>query len=233
MGNGCVCFKNICYQYQDVKLDSLLEGHIQNEDKNENENDQLEVTNLYNIVKYFNEGEKEINTKIEKRNVKRIISHKKAKNFKSYNNMGDSKYELMLKRLLEQKKIERKGPKRRKSLRTNNNSNIKKLIKEVIEENEKNIKENRNKEKNKNKTLDNTKRESILLNYKDKKNISQARQSFNITKYEHKKIKKNFDETEINNGFLLNEIKNINNSISNYISDANYTCVPKNNSPKK
>ena len=135
----------------------------------------------------------------------------------------------MLKRLLEQKKIKRKGPKRRKTLRPNNNSDIKKIIKEVKEENEKNKKENKNNDKN----LDNSKRESILLNYKDKKNINHARQSFNITKYEHQKIKSIFDDTEINSGYLLNEIKNINNNISNYISDANYVCLPKNKSPKK
>jgi hypothetical protein len=98
MGNGCFCLKNVSNQFNDVKLDSLLE------EQNDIEKDQLEATNLFNIVKYFNEGEKEINIKIEKRNVKRILSHKKAKNFKSYNVAGDSKYELMLKRLLEQKK---------------------------------------------------------------------------------------------------------------------------------
>ena len=108
MGNGCICFQNICYQYHhDIKLDSLLEEQNQND----RENEYLELTNFYNIAKYFNEGEKEINIKLEKKNLKRIISHKKAKNMKSYNNTGNSKYELMLKRLLEQKKIERKGPK--------------------------------------------------------------------------------------------------------------------------
>ena len=137
MGNGCVCLKNICSHYKDVKLDSLLEDQIQND----GENEQIEATNLYNIAKYFNEGEKEINSKIEKKNIKRIISHKKAKHLKSYNNVGDSKYELMLKRLLEQKKIERKGPKRRETLRINNNKNAIKLINEVIEDNKKDNKQ--------------------------------------------------------------------------------------------
>ena len=226
MGSGCICLRNTTYQYEDIKLDSLLEEHI----KNSKENDQLEVTNLYNIVRYFNEGEKEINTKIEKKNIKRIISHKKAKHMKSYNYTGDSKYELMLKRLLEQKKIERKGPKRRKTLRANNNTEIKNLIENIIIENVKNENE---KSKNKNKII-NDKRESILLNYKDKKKINNpGRQSFNITKYEHKKIKNNFDETEITSEMILNDIKNINNSTSNYISDANYICIRKNFSPKK
>jgi hypothetical protein len=225
MGNGCFCLKNVSNQFNDVKLDSLLE------EQNDIEKDQLEATNLYNIVKYFNEGEKEINTKIEKRNVKRILSHKKAKNFKSYNVAGDSKYELMLKRLLEQKKIERKGPKRRKTLRVNNNKNIAKLINEVIEENKNNKKEDDNVAVDNSNNLDLSKKESILLNYRDKSNLH-MRQSLNITKFEHKIIENNFEETEINNGQILNDIKNLNNA-SNYISDANYACLPRKSVQKK
>ena len=220
MGNGCICLKNVSYLYNDVQLDSLLE------EQNDIEKDQLEVTNLYNIVKYFNEGEKEIITKIEKKNVKRILSHKKAKNFKSYNVAGDSKYEQMLKRLLEQKKIERKGPKRRKTLRINNNKDVTKLIMEVIEENQNNEKEESNDSEDNSNILDLSKKESILLNSNDKSNLL-MRKSFNITKFEHKKIENNFGETEINNGqIFLNDIKNLNN-VSNYISDANYACLPR------
>ena len=227
MGNACICLKNMSNHLNDVKLDSLLEDQIQND----LEKDQLEVTNLYNIAKYFNEGEKEINKKIEKKKVKRILSHKKAKIFKSYNVAGDSKYELMLKRLLEQKKIERKGPKRRKTLRVNNNKNIAKLIMEVVEENKNNKKEDNNADVENSNNLDLSKRESILLNYKDKSNL-QMRQSFNIGKFGHKKIKNNFEETEINNGQILNDIKNLNNA-SNYISDANYACLPRKSVQKK
>jgi hypothetical protein len=58
------------------------------------------------------------------------------------------------------------------------------------------------------------------------------RQSLNITKFEHKKIENNFEETEINNGQILNDIKNLNNA-SNYISDANYACLPRKSVQKK
>ena len=228
MGNGCTCFQNVCYNNNDIIMDSNLEDQIQND----LEKDQLEVTNLYNIVRYFNEGEKEINTKIEKKNIKRIMSRKKAKNTKSFNNTGDLKYELMLKRLLEQKKIERKGPKRRETLRKNNNNNFIKLINEVIEENDKNRQLNKNKEINENKNSDSSKKETILLNYIDKRQLRHMRQSLNLNKFDHKKIKNNFKETEINNVQILNEIKNLNNS-SNYISDANYACIPRNISTKK
>lgn len=227
MGNGCICLKNMSNQYNDVKLDSLLEEQIQND----LEKDQLEVTNLYHIVKYFNEGEKEINTNIEKKKVKKILSHKKAKNYKSYNVSGDSKYELMLKRLLEQKKIERKGPKRRKTLRQNNNKDVTKLILEVIEENKNNKKEDSDAALDNSNNIDLSKRESILLNYRDKSNLN-MRQSFNITKFDHKKIENNFEESEINNVQILNDIKNLNN-VSNYISDANYACLPRKSVQKK
>ena len=223
MGNGCICLQNICYRYQDIKIDSLSEEQIQND------KEQLEVTNLFHIVKYFNENEKEINTKIDEKILKRLLSHKKAKHFKSYTKKGDSAYELMLKRILEQKNIERKGPKRRKTLRINNNNEILKLIENVIEENKK-IEKDYN-ENIKEIVIDNTKKESLLLNYKDKKKLIN-RQSVNINKFNIKKIKNNFEETEINNFLLINEIKNINNN-SYYISDANYTCKPRKNSPKK
>lgn len=222
MGNGCICIKNICNQYQDIKLDSLLEEQI----LNDKDNEQLEATNLYHIVKYFNEGEKEINTKIEKQKVRRILSHKKAKHLKSYNKKGDSKYELMLKRILEQKNIERKGPKRRKTLRINNNKDLINLIENVIKENENNKTVN---DKNQNQNIDNTKNESILLNHKDKKNLIN-RQSVNINKFEQRKIRNDFEETEISNSIMLNDK---NNNISIYISDANYACLPRNYSPKK
>ena len=219
MGNGCMCLQNI--NYQDVQLDTLLEKHM----KNINDNEQLEVTNLYTIAKYFNEGEREINTKIESKNIKRMISHKKAKERKSYNIKGDSKYELMLKRLLEQKKIERKGPKRRSSIRIDNNEEITKLIEDVVKENEK---------KSRSIGLEKTKRESILLNNKEKKELNHSRQSFITKKFEHKKIKNNIEETEINCGNLFNDIKNINiTTNSNYISDANYTCLLRDNSQIK
>ena len=226
MGNGFICKVNICYQ-QDIKIDSVQEGiKLESllEDQNQNEKEQLEATNLYNIVKYFNESEKDINTKKEEKKVKRLLSHKKAKHFKSYNKKGDSKYELMLKRILEQKNIERKGPKRRKTLRINNNDEIIKIVDNVIEDNKR---IENDKEKDKNFVSDNAKEESILLNNKDKKELMSNRQSVIINTFQHKIIKNNFEETDINNSILMNNIN------SYYISDANYACIPRKNSPKK
>ena len=220
MGNACICFQNMSDKYQDIELDSLLDEHIKNS------NEQLEATNLYNIAKYFNEGEKEINTKIEKKKVKRILSHKKvqAKTYNNSNQANDTKYELMLKRLLEQKKIERKGPQRRKTLRINNNADMIKVVNKVIEENKK-LNEQKNKENEKNNNKNNANicneysqnRGSILLNYKDKKKLEKytnSRQSYIISNKlfdEHKKIKDNFEGTEINN------VLEMTNEMDNYI----------------
>jgi hypothetical protein len=102
---------------------------------------------------------------------------------------------------------------------------------EVIEENQNNEKEESNDSEDNSNILDLSKKESILLNYNDKSNLN-VRQSFNITKFEHKKIENNFGATEINNGQILNAINNLNNA-SNYISDANYACLPRKSVPNK
>lgn len=130
MGNGCMCLNNnICYK--EMNVDTYNEENEQNH--------QEKATSLYNIANYFNQ----LSLKIEKKNIKRILSYKKTKNLNRHNTMIHSKYEKMLKRLLAQKEIENKGPKRRDTIRHNNNKEFSKLIKEVIEEN----KNNKNKEK--------------------------------------------------------------------------------------
>jgi hypothetical protein len=208
MGNGCICLQDVTDKYKDIELDSLLEEHIKNS------NEQIEATNLYNIARYFNEGEKEINTKIEKKKVKRILSHKKVKTAynNNNNNANNTKYELMLKRILEQKKIERKGPKRRKTLRINNNADIIKIVNEVIDENKK-INEQKNAEILKNMNSEyidsSINRGSILLNVKDKKKLeelSHSRQSYIISNklFDHKRISNNFEDTEIHNDLEMN-----------------------------
>ena len=208
MGNGCICLQDVTDKYKDIELDSLLEEHIKNS------NEQIEATNLYNIARYFNEGEKEINTKIEKKKVKRILSHKKVKTAynNNNNNANNTKYELMLKRILEQKKIERKGPKRRKTLRINNNADIIKIVNEVIDENKK-INEQKNVEILKNMNSEyidsSINRGSILLNVKDKKKLeelSHSRQSYIISNklFDHKRISNNFEDTEIHNDLEMN-----------------------------
>lgn len=190
MGNGCICFNNICDK--EIKVDIYQE---------ENKHP-VQMTNLYSIAKYFNEA----NVKTEKKNIRKILSFKKLKNLNRHNTMGNSKYELMLKRLLEQKKIERKGPKRRETIRLSNNKFLTKLIKEVIED--KNKKKNNIKEKEKNKNKENNfqKKESILINFKDKNNDLSKHSVIITNKIFHKKITDNLDDTVLNGANIVNEI---------------------------
>ena len=178
MGNGCICYKDI--SFQEIKNDTFID--IKNE--------QVQTTNLYDMVKYFDEMEKE-NTKNEKKKIRKILSFKKLKNANTlYSN--NPKYELMLKRLLEQQNKEKKGPKRRETIRINNNKKFIKLIHEAIED-------NKNKEKNLKNKLQ--KKESILLNPKDKINaiITSGKQSVIINKISKRNFLDNLGEINVDN----------------------------------
>ncbi len=185
MGNGlgCGCYRDICSQ--EIKNDTFIKV----------ENEPIKTTNLYEMAKYFEDVEKEIHIKNDKKKLKKIISFKKFKNTNIlYNTV--SKYELMLKRLLEQKNIERKGPKRRETIRVNNNKNFIKLIQQTISD-------NKHADKNKEKNLH--KKGSILLNYKEKLN------STSLQNGKHTLIIKKFSKKKLYDGLgdmvLDNEIK--------------------------
>ena len=185
MGNGlgCGCYRDICSQ--EIKNDTFIKV----------ENEPIKTTNLYEMAKYFEDVEKEIHIKNDKKKLKKIISFKKFKNTNIlYNTV--SKYELMLKRLLEQKNIERKGPKRRETIRVNNNKNFIKLIQQTISD-------NKHTDKNKEKNLH--KKGSILLNYKEKLN------STSLQNGKHTLIIKKFSKKKLYDGLgdmiLDNEIK--------------------------
>ena len=181
MGNGCTCYRDIFYQ--EIKIDTFVEI----------ENGPIKKKNLYEIAKYFNDAEKEVNIKNEKKKLKKMLSFKKLKNLNTLYSTN-SKYELMMKRLLEQKNIERKGPKRRETIRYNN-VNFVKMIKEAIEGH----KNPHNKIKSNLK-----KKESILLNKKEKMNsisLSKGKHSVIINKFMTKKMLDNLGD------FMDNEIK--------------------------
>lgn len=171
MGNGCACYRDLCIQ--EVKKDTFV--------KIENNQIQIQVTNLYEMAKYFEEVENEVYKKNEKKKLRKLLSHKKLKNLNTvYNTI--SKYELMLRRLLEQKNIKRKGPKRRETIRINNNENFILLVRKAIED-------NKNIEKNKENDLG--RKESILLNNKEKANstyLTSGKHSLIINKFSKKKI---------------------------------------------
>ena len=195
MGNGCICIRNLCFE--EIKVETFIEDQNHPTD-----------SNLYNnIVKYFDDFERDLTIKVEKRNLKKILSFKKIKNLKTLRSVEKNTYELMLKRLLEQKEIERKGPKRRETIRFNNNKELIHLVKESIEDNKK--KEN-SKEKKKNNT---PKKETILI--KNKKDL-QAKHSVIVGKISKKKIIDNLDENRLPNheikftsGNLVNNKKKV------------------------
>ncbi len=187
MGNGCICIRNLCLE--DIKVETFIE-----------EQNHPTESNLYNnIVKYFDDFERDLTIKIEKKHLKKILSFKRLKNLNTIRSIENNKYELMLNRLLEQKKIERKGPKRRETIRINNNKNLIKLVKESIEDNKK--KEN-NKENNQN---NNPKKETILIN--DNIDIV-AKHSVIVGKISKKKILDNLEE----NGKIIDCQKRISSS---------------------
>ena len=187
MGNGCICIRNLCLE--DIKVETFIE-----------EQNHPTESNLYNnIVKYFDDFERDLTIKIEKKHLKKILSFKRLKNLNTIRSIENNKYELMLNRLLEQKKIERKGPKRRETIRINNNKNLIKLVKESIEDNKK--KEN-NKENNQNNT---PKKETILIN--DNIDIV-AKHSVIVGKISKKKFLDNLEE----NGKIIDCQKRISSS---------------------
>ena len=147
MGNSCICINannyikdikiNICTDKQSIN--SITEHIIKKEDT-KNEQKEKRITQL---KKYFNENEQEIlNSILNQKEKDRKILKKKNRKSMLATGFDKNKYELMLKRLLEQKKIKRKGPKRRQTIRKSDI--IKPLINEVFKENKKLITNNYN-----------------------------------------------------------------------------------------
>ncbi len=101
---------------------------------------------IHELKDYFHEVENELIHNNNNLNKTKKIQKKhlsKKKHINALNKLSDNKYELMLKRLLEQKKIKRNGPKRRETIRKD--KIIKKVVNEVISGNVKNKENNNNK----------------------------------------------------------------------------------------
>ena len=137
MGNSFICTPiqylkiiktNICFQSQCLEKneDQIILINL-NKDKNGYEK------SINELKDYFNERGNEIIGDLNKKEKSKKHLNKK-KHINALNRLSDNKYELMLKRLLEQKKEIRKGPKRRETIRKND-ENIKLLIKGILLEN--------------------------------------------------------------------------------------------------
>ena len=160
MGNSCFCDNihfikdvklNVCFQKQviNLKSDQILkddEKITNSKHKEKNKNKKSSLNKMNEIINYFNEGEKEILDNIKKiEKSKRNPSKKKLD--QTINAKNDNKYELMLKRLLEQQNIKKIGPKRRETIRKDG-THIKDMVKNLLIENKNDIINNKNKENN-------------------------------------------------------------------------------------
>ena len=178
---------NVCFKEQPVEKDK--EQIIVDLD-----NQNIKFRKSINDLKdYFNEVEKELmhynNLHKSKKISKKHLSKKKHIN--ALNKLNDNKYELMLKRLLEQKKIKRNGPKRRETIRKD--KVIKQLVNEVISGNIKNKEINNNINEKENdlliKNINDQKyrcsatidRNDIMVN-----NLNQNQKKFNYKLYQYR-----------------------------------------------
>lgn len=157
MGNSCFCDNihfikdskySVCFQKQDItsKSDQVL---YKDEDKiitNEKcRNKKQPKTKMNELLSYFYEGEKEIINNLKKKDkAKKMNSKKKPDNTME---SKDDKYELTLKRLLDQQNIKKNGPKRRETIRNDGNY-IRDLVKNLLIENKNDVLNNKNKNDN-------------------------------------------------------------------------------------
>ena len=170
MGNTCFC-SNSNYM-QDIKLDSFQQPIVNTKTDHIGQKDSDDTSNkINNILNYFNQTEKEIVSNLMKKEKLKKHASKKKQSKKCDTLIEGSKYEEMLKRLLEQKKIKRFGPKRRETVRKE--EKIKTMVNEILQENKDDIKSKINSSK---KDTSDT-QSSIIIK---KNNAFKTRFSFNM-----------------------------------------------------
>ena len=227
MGNSYNCqpfqyFKmislNVCFKEPPVEKDK--EQIIIDLD-NQNNNNKL-GTKINDLKIYFNEVENELmhynNLHKSKKITKKHLSKKKHIN--ALNKLSDNKYELMLKRLLEQKKIKRNGPKRRETIRKD--IIIKQLVNEVISGNVQNEKINIKK---------NEKENDLLI-----KNINDQKYRCSATIDRNDLMVNNLIQNQKKFNYKFYQYRNTINDIINESSGYSGLCqkqTKQSNSPKK
>ena len=135
MGNACFLKNLHCCTNKNIisnlsKSDQILTKDIpQNEDSKDKDkelNPKKENSNKLNsILNYFNTEEKEILAEYYKQRDKEKMMTR---------NKDNNKYELTVKRLLEQQTLKKVGPKRRETIR-NEGDKILQIVKQIIQEN--------------------------------------------------------------------------------------------------
>ena len=165
--NSNICFKDPCLETNEdqiiINLDDQKNQYENKIEKIENIEKKdislLKTIKITELKNYFNENEKEIIKNYYKRDKSKKHLNKK-KHVNALNRLSDNKYELMLKRLLEQKTEKRKGPKRRETIR--NQEMIRILVNGIIIENTN--KDSQNKEE-----IDNQENDLLIKNLDNQK----------------------------------------------------------------
>lgn len=209
---------NVCFKEPPVEKDK--EQIIIDLD-NQNNNNKL-GTKINDLKIYFNEVENELmhynNLHKSKKITKKHLSKKKHIN--ALNKLSDNKYELMLKRLLEQKKIKRNGPKRRETIRKD--IAIKQVVNEVISGNVQNEKINIKK---------NEKENDLLI-----KNINDQKYRCSATIDRNDLMVNNLIQNQKKFNYKFYQYRNTINDIINESSGYSGLCqkqTKQSNSPKK
>ena len=210
---------NVCFKEPPIEKDK--EQIIIDLDNQNNNNNKL-GTKINDLKIYFNEVENELmhynNLHKSKKITKKHLSKKKHIN--ALNKLSDNKYELMLKRLLEQKKIKRNGPKRRETIRKD--IAIKQVVNEVISGNVQNEKINIKK---------NEKENDLLI-----KNINDQKYRCSATIDRNDLMVNNLIQNQKKFNYKFYQYRNTINDIINESSGYSGLCqkqTKQSNSPKK
>ena len=135
MGNSCFCEQVINYKADQILIKD--NDKLNTKEKHKKKEKFKSKNKMNDLLNYFNESEKEIiNNFKKKQKLKKISSKKKLGLF--YDIKDNNKYELMLKRLLEQQNIKKNGPKRRETIREDGNK-INDMVKDLLIENKNDI----------------------------------------------------------------------------------------------
>ena len=211
MGNAFLCSNANSY-FKDIKLNICsgnqnsicLAEQILNKEDNSNSN-KKHIKPIMELRKYFNNNDQDISNNLKKKEKGKKVKKKRRQSM--FNGSTDNKkYELMLKRLLEQKKVKRNGPKRRETIRKEDDK-IKSLINEILTENKNEIKNSTN-------STDNSKSLNInnsTLIIKNQNNLQKLRFSSTIDRngesnIVNKKVVKNLINQNFKNVNTLNEV---------------------------
>ena len=191
MGNSCFCEQVISY-----KADQILikDNDKLNTKEKYKKKEKLKSKNKMNeLLNYFNETEKEIINNFKKEQKDKRVSSKKR--LKQFDDIKDkNKYELMLKRLLEQQNIKKNGPKRRETIREDGNK-INDMVKNLLMENKNDILNSQNNENN---TLLITKQ----VNKKGRLSVNVDRNALFMNNFNKKKLQEQY----LNNNKTICEV---------------------------